>query len=191
MKKCSGRIQTAILSAAMCMALAGSMTAGAAESSVKDEDSVKTQASGTEAAAPSEEVTLNFWHHYSAQSPENETLMNDLIPKFEKENPGITVNAVSHEWADLHDKILISAQSDTLPDVARLDSAWVPEFQKMGILVPLNQEMSDFSDVSGGLLESAMTTAQIGGDSYALALNTNTKMRLRAHVWVGNSLCLP
>ena len=52
MKKCSGRIQTAILSAAMCMALAGSMTAGAAESSVKDEDSVKTQASGTEAAAP-------------------------------------------------------------------------------------------------------------------------------------------
>ena len=84
MKKCSGRIQTAILSAAMCMALAGSMTAGAAESSVKDEDSVKTQASGTEAAAPSEEVTLNFWHHYSAQSPENETLMNDLIPKFER-----------------------------------------------------------------------------------------------------------
>ena len=46
----------------------------------------------------------------------------------------------------------------------------------MGILVPLNQEMSDFSDVSGGLLESAMTTAQIGGDSYALALNTNTKI---------------
>ena len=102
--------------------------------------------------------------------------MKDLIPKFEEENPGITVNAVSHEWADLHDKILISAQSDTLPDVARLDSAWAPEFQKMGILVPLNKEMSDFGDVSGGLLESAMTTAQIGEDFYALALNTNTKI---------------
>ena len=28
-------------------------------------------------------VTINFWHHYSAQSAENETLMNVLIPKFE------------------------------------------------------------------------------------------------------------
>ncbi|HCW23227.1 MAG TPA: ABC transporter substrate-binding protein, partial [Lachnospiraceae bacterium] len=100
----------------------------------------ETTASTAETSAaeePSEEVTINFWHHYSAQSPENDTLTNVLIPEFEKENPGITVNAVSHEWADLHEKILISAQSDTLPDVARLDSAWVPEFEKMGILQPL------------------------------------------------------
>ena len=38
-------------------------------------------------------VTINFWHHYSAQSAENETLMNVLIPAFEAENPGIKVNA--------------------------------------------------------------------------------------------------
>lgn len=70
------------------------------------------------------EIVLQFWHHYSAQSPENDTLVTVLIPRFEQENPGIKVNAVSHEWANLHDKILISAQSKTLPDVARLDSAW-------------------------------------------------------------------
>ena len=91
-------------------------------------------------AAPcyAEEVTINFWHHYSEQSAENETLNDVLIPEFEKENTDIKVNAVSHEWSDLHEKILISAKSETLPDVARLDSAWVPEFEKMGILVPLN-----------------------------------------------------
>ncbi len=124
----------------------------------------------------SEEVTINFWHHYSAQSAENETLMNVLIPKFEAENPGIRVNAVSHEWADLHDKILISAKSDTLPDVARLDSAWVPEFQKTGILVALNKEIEDYASAADKLLVSAMSTAQIGGDYYGLALNTNTKI---------------
>ncbi|SKB48746.1 multiple sugar transport system substrate-binding protein [Lachnospiraceae bacterium] len=129
-----------------------------------------------EADTSSQEVTINFWHHYSAQSSENETLNNVLIPKFEEENPGIKVNAVSHEWADLHDKLLISAESDTLPDVARLDSAWIPELQKMGILVPLNEEMSDFQDVSSGLLDSAMSTAEIDGKSYGLALNTNTKI---------------
>lgn len=130
----------------------------------------------TAAVTPGETVTINFWHHYSAQSAENETLMKVLIPKFEEENPGYKVNAVSHEWADLHDKILVNASSHTLPDVARLDIAWVPEFQKMNILVPLDQQMSDFNDVAGQLLPSAMSTAMVKGSYYALALNTNTKI---------------
>lgn len=121
-------------------------------------------------------VTINFWHHYSAQSAENETLMNDLIPKFESENPGIKVNAVSHEWAELHDKILVSASSQSLPDVVRLDIAWLPEFQQMGVLVALDQEMPDFSEVAGTLLDSALSTANIGGSYYALPLNTNSKI---------------
>lgn len=126
--------------------------------------------------ADNDPVTINFWHHYSAQSAENDTLMNVLIPKFEEENPGIKVNAVSHEWADLHEKLLISAQSGTLPDVARLDSAWIPEFEKMGILTALDEEMSDYADIASGLLDSAMSTAQVGGHSYGLALNTNSKI---------------
>ena len=127
-------------------------------------------------AMAEETVTINFWHHYSAQSAENETLMNVLIPAFEAENPGIKVNAVSHEWAELHDKVLVSATSNALPDVARCDIAWLPEFQKMGILVALDEEMADFADVSGQLLDSAMSTAVIGGHYYALALNTNSKI---------------
>lgn len=127
-------------------------------------------------AMAEETVTINFWHHYSAQSAENETLMNVLIPAFEAENPGIKVNAVSHEWAELHDKVLVSANSNALPEVARCDIAWLPEFQKMGILVALDEEMADFADVSGQLLDSAMSTAVIGGHYYALALNTNSKI---------------
>lgn len=142
------------------------------ETATTDNNDSSAETSGT----TQEDVTINFWHHYSAQSAENETLINVLIPKFEEENPGIHVNAVSHEWADLHEKILISAQSDTLPDVARLDSAWIPEFQKMGILVSLNDEMPDYSDVASDLLDSAMTTAEIDGKNYGLALNTNTKI---------------
>ena len=134
-------------------------------------------AAGTTFAESSETpVTINFWHHYSAQSAENETLMNVLIPQFESENPGIKVNAVSHEWAELHDKVLVSAGSNSLPDVARCDIAWLPEFQKMGVLVALDQEMPNFADVSATLLDSAMSTAKIGDHSYALALNTNSKI---------------
>lgn len=128
------------------------------------------------ALAEGETVTINFWHHYSAQSAENETLMNVLIPAFEAENPGIKVNAVSHEWAELHDKVLVSANSNALPDVARCDIAWLPEFQKMGILVALDEEMPNFAEVGGKLLDSAMSTAIINGHYYALALNTNSKI---------------
>ena len=128
------------------------------------------------ALAEGETVTINFWHHYSAQSAENETLMNVLIPAFKAENPGIKVNAVSHEWAELHDKVLVSANSNALPDVARCDIAWLPEFQKMGILVALDEEMPNFAEVSGKLLDSAMSTAIINGHYYALALNTNSKI---------------
>ena len=147
------------LMAAICL-----VAAGCGKSQTISENTVNNEKSKAETSViaksdsktPTEETTINFWHHYSAQSPENETLTNILIPKFEEENPGIKVNAVSHEWADLHDKILISAKSDTLPDVARLDSAWIPEFQKMGILVPLNKEMADFKDVATLLLDMGL-----------------------------------
>ena len=130
----------------------------------------------TAGAGLAEPVTINFWHHYSAQSAENETLMNVLIPAFEAENPDIRINAVSHEWAELHDTILVSANSGALPDVARCDIAWLPEFQKMGILVALDETMPDFEEVSERLLPSAMSTSRIGGHVYALALNTNSKI---------------
>lgn len=186
MKKCK-KVLAVLLTAATCLAaLAGCsnsapvQTKNDSESQVttneaKDGGADNTAAEDTSASA-GKEVTLNFWHHYSAQSAENDTLMNVLIPKFEEENPSIKVNAVSHEWADLHEKLLISAQSNTLPDVARLDSAWIPEFEKMRILTALDTEMSDYGDVAAGLLGSAMSTASVGGHSYGLALNTNSKI---------------
>lgn len=124
----------------------------------------------------SDTVTINFWHHYSAQSAENKTLTEVLIPEFERQNPGIKVNAVAHEWAELHDKIIISTSSKSLPDVARLDIAWVPEFQKMGILTALDSEFPNFVDVKNELLDSAMSTGFVNGHYYALALNTNSKI---------------
>ncbi len=175
MKKSTMKMLALLLLAAMMLA---AFTACGSNEAPSTSPVPPAETTGKPAAgsAETEPVTINFWHHYSAQSAENETLMNVLIPRFEEENPGIKVNAVSHEWADLHDKILISAQSNTLPDVARLDIAWVPEFQKMGILTALDEEMADFDSVTADLLESAMSTGFVSGHYYAMALNTNTKI---------------
>ena len=73
---------------------------GCGESPVESETGSESQVSATAEApaatesASQEEVTINFWHHYSAQSAENETLMNVLIPEFEKENPGNYSNGI-------------------------------------------------------------------------------------------------
>lgn len=133
-------------------------------------------AQGAEEKVDKDVITINFWHHYSGESAENKTLNEVIIPEFEKQNPGIKVNAVSHEWAELHDKILISTSSNSLPDVARCDIAWLPEFEQMGILVPLDSEIEDFSEIASGLLDSAMSTAKIKDHYYGLALNTNSKI---------------
>ena len=56
---------------------------GCGQSPATSESDSKSQETATEAPASTnetkeeastEEVTINFWHHYSAQSPENETL---------------------------------------------------------------------------------------------------------------------
>ncbi len=172
-----------LLTAATCLAALAGCGSSAPIQTKNDSESQEITKVTDQTTADTEtsdqggkEITINFWHHYSAQSAENDTLVNVLIPRFEEENPGVKVNAVSHEWGDLHEKILISAQSDTLPDVARLDSAWIPEFEKMNILVALDEELPDYRDVAAGLLDSAMSTASVGGHSYGLALNTNSKI---------------
>ena len=106
------KVLAILLASATCLAaMTGCGQASPAESASGSENQetateTKTETESNSAETESaDEVTINFWHHYSAQSAENETLTTVLIPKFEEENPGIKVNAVSHEWADLHDKL--------------------------------------------------------------------------------------
>lgn len=123
-----------------------------------------------------ESVTITFWHHYNSQSAENKVLNEVIIPEFHKKHPNINVETVSHEWAELHKKILVSTSSNQLPDVARVDIAWVPEFQKLNILKKLDSEMKDFKEISSNIIDGPMNTAKINNNHYGLGLNTNTKI---------------
>lgn len=126
--------------------------------------------------AKNKEVKLVFWHHYSAASPEEKTLTETLIPKFEQENPGIKVEAVAFTWEDLHKKLQVAGSTGDLPDIARLDIIWVPELQRSNWLVPLDGTFADFNDTVSGLLGGPASTAKVGDHYYALPLNTNTKV---------------
>ncbi|MNH97896.1 putative ABC transporter substrate-binding protein YesO [compost metagenome] len=122
------------------------------------------------------QVTLTFWHHYSTASPEEKTLTEKLIPEFEKQNPGIKVNAVAFPWDELHKKLQINSSGGELPDVARLDIIWVPELQSSSLLTSLDEAFADFDSIAQGLLEGPLSTAKVGEHYYGLPLNTNTKV---------------
>ncbi|WP_159805448.1 extracellular solute-binding protein [Cellulomonas citrea] len=122
--------------------------------------------------------TVTFWHAYSADSNEAKTLDTVLIPKFESEHPGVTVNAVAVPYDDLHQKLVTAVAGDTLPDLVRSDIMWVPELADLGVLVPLDQQMPDFTSYSNQVYPGALATNAWKGHYYGLPLDTNTRVML-------------
>jgi multiple sugar transport system substrate-binding protein len=76
---------------------------------------------------------LRFW----AMGREGEVVAQ-LVPDFERLNPGIRVRVQQIPWISAHEKLLTAFAGDALPDVAQLGSSWVPELVALGALEPLD-----------------------------------------------------
>jgi len=126
--------------------------------------------------SPAEEViTLSFWHTYSENSPENDTLVNTLIPIFEEEHPNIKVETLIVPWEDFRSKLYTSIAGGVAPDLARIDIIWVPEFAEMGALVALDENIEDFQTIADQVFSGPLSTNAWNGHYYGLPLDTNTK----------------
>jgi hypothetical protein len=75
---------------------------------------------------------LRFW----AMGREG-LVANELLRGFEAEHPGVTVKVESLPWLSAHEKLLTAFAGDATPDVAQLGNTWLPEFQQLGALEPL------------------------------------------------------
>jgi len=78
-------------------------------------------------------ITLRFW----AMGAEGEVVAQ-MIPEFERENPGIHVRVQTMPWSAAHEKLLTSFVGEATPDVAQLGNTWVPEFSAIHALEPLD-----------------------------------------------------
>lgn len=126
-------------------------------------------------AAPSSPITITFWNAYSATDNEEKTIVNDIIPTFEKQHPGVTVQNVTLPYGSMQSKLLTSAAGGELPDVARLDIVWVPQLAKLGTLLP-EQKMAGWSVLSKRVFPGPLSTNLFNGNYYGLPLDTNTKV---------------
>ncbi|HXY44847.1 MAG TPA: extracellular solute-binding protein [Acidimicrobiales bacterium] len=119
-------------------------------------------------------VTLQFWNAYNTTDTEASTMANIVIPKFESENPGITVVSDVIPYGDLLGDYLTAVAAGDPPDVMRSDIAWVPELAADGTLLNVGKQSWYKSTVKGALPGPLLTT-EYKGQFYALPLDTNTQ----------------
>jgi len=126
----------------------------------------------------SENITLTFWGSYGngGHSAQQDVLNNELIPAFEAEHPGVTVEYVDIPYDDLLQKLTTSSAADELPDIVRADLGWVPRFADLGVLVPLSDVMPDWDELADAVFPGVLATNYYDGKYYGLPLNTNTRV---------------
>src|SRR5512135_2972981 len=83
-----------------------------------------TEAATQAPTAAPEPVTIQYWHTHS--DPETAQL-DKVIAAFEAANPGIKVETTRYAYNDYKTALLTAISSGEVPDVARLDIAWVSE----------------------------------------------------------------
>lgn len=128
----------------------------------------------TEVPAP-EPVVLQYWHTHS--DPEAAQL-DKVIANFEAANPGITVEPTRYAYNDFKTALLTAMSGGDVPDVVRLDIAWVSEFAYQEGLVQLDGYLPDFDTISAGTFPGPLSTNYWNGHYYGLPLDTNTQVLL-------------
>ncbi|TCP43873.1 carbohydrate ABC transporter substrate-binding protein (CUT1 family) [Tamaricihabitans halophyticus] len=130
--------------------------------------------------------TVTFWDTSDAtiEAP----AVKEVVNRFEREYPNITVNYTSVPFDGAADKFRTAAQSgDGAPDVFRTDVGWTATFAALGYLQPLDgtPALADQDD----LLPTTLASAKWNGKTYgspqvtdSLALVYNKKLLAEAGI---------
>lgn len=169
---------TAVVLAASGALLVGCSSGSSSESADSASGSASSAATASGSAAPSEPVTLTFWGTYGngGNSAQTDELEKVLIPAFEKENPGITVEYVDMPYDGLKDKLTTAAAGGELPDLIRSDIGWVAQYAKLGVYKQLDGVMPGFEDLAKAVFPGTLESASWNGHYYGIPLDTNTRV---------------
>ena len=65
-------------------------------------------------------------------------VVQELVPAFERANPGVRVEVQQVPWTAAHEKLLTAHVGDATPDITQLGNTWIPEFVALGALERLD-----------------------------------------------------
>ncbi len=120
---------------------------------------------------PQQEVVTLWVMGYEAE------VVGQMLPEFERLHPGIKVDLQAQPWLSAHEKLLTAYAGDSLPDVCALGNSWIPEFQALGALQPLDglvAEAADFdqADFFPGVWDSGV----LDGQTWAVPWYVETRL---------------
>lgn len=139
-----------------------------------------------------EKVKLTFWDENAG--PQRTPLWEELITKFEEANPDIDVEYVGLPKDEAKSKIDAAIAADDVPDVASLQSTWLPEFSIRGALLPLD-EYYEKSELNGKINEQALNFNKNivqDGKLYGIPYTQNIDILwIRSDIFKENNLAAP
>ncbi len=106
--------------------------------------SVAALAAPLASPALAQATTVRWWYHFD--NPQNSP--SELVAKFEKENPGITVKAEAIPWGggnDYQTRLFAALVAGNGPDCAMVRLSWAARFQLMKALEPLDSAIAGWS----------------------------------------------
>nr|WP_240978995.1 sugar ABC transporter substrate-binding protein [Longimicrobium terrae] len=104
-------------------------------------------------------------------------VVEHLVPEFERRNPGIRVQVQQIPWSAAHEKLLTAFVGGATPDVSQLGNSWVPEFQALGALEPLDARASaSASTPRADYFAGIWDTNVIDGRTYGLPWYVDTRV---------------
>ncbi len=117
-------------------------------------------------------VVVRFW----SMGNEGE-MVRQLIPEFERRNPGIKINAQQIPWTAAHEKLLTAFAGDATPDVSQIGNTWIPEFAVLHAIEPLNEYVDHSSVIDrGDYFEGVLKTNIIDSTLYGIPWYVDTRV---------------
>lgn len=116
------------------------------------------------------DVEIEYWQ-YEFES--KTTLVGDLIPQFQEQNPGITVKHVNFPYDDFRQQVAAAVQAGEGPDVLNVYYGWIPAYVQQQFLQPLSQDAFPH-DVIESEYFPMVTASRVGDEYYALPTAVRT-----------------
>lgn len=116
--------------------------------------------------------TIRFW----AMGREGE-VVQELVPEFEREHPGVRVLVQQLPWSAAHEKLLTSFVGRSTPDIAQLGNTWISEFAALGALEPLDARLGPGQAIdSTAFFPGIWRTNLIDGTCYGVPWYVDTRL---------------
>lgn len=135
------------LASTLLLAACGGQAAGT------DTNSSSSQTAASSTADSGEPVSLVFWDENAG--PQRTPIWEELIARFEDENPNIDVEYVGLPKNEAKSKIDAAIAANDTPDVSSLQTSWLPEYSIRGALLPLDDYFAE-SELNSKINEGAI-----------------------------------